>query len=291
VVVCKKRSTHIIGLLQLTLISLAVFPSEIRYNESGIFRDVTYVNIAPSEIHFVNGHARWYVPKTDEIVREVTISPYRSETSSGLPFVVDSSGQRVMLLLRNDEIVDLAMEVAGQPNVSGVGRFIFLGTRASAWSALNIYVPSANTVVSSYLREGDLHYGAANIAERLTVESPWVEGVPGHGIGEYIEFDLSSEAEPEVGTFNGIYVYNGFIDYDRPHLYRQNSRVRRFLVRDLTANEEWTVDLADTPNPQIIEMIGRERHRIQLVIDQVYPGTKYDDTCIAAILLRGYYPE
>lgn len=288
---CNCRLWRAVAFIQLSLLSCMLFSDEVRYNEGGVFRDVTYADIAPSEIRFVNGHARWYVPNTEEVLREVTISPYSIDTSSGLPFVINSSGQRVMLWLQNEEILDFAMQVADEPNASGIGRFVFLGIRDSVWSALKIHVPSANTVVSSYLQERDTQYGAANIAERLSVVDPWVEGVPGHGIGEYIEFDLGTEAEPEVGTFNGIYVYNGFIDYDRPHLYRQNSRVRRFLVRDLTANEQWTVELEDTPNPQIIEMTGRERHRIQLVIQDVYPGTKYEDTCVAAILLRGYYPE
>ncbi len=263
----------------------------IRYVEPGMFRDLTYLDVDNATIRFVNGHSGFYLPGKDSLVHEITLSPYRTDASSGLPFIVDQNDDRRILLLRNRELAHIVIETVAEPNGLPTARSVFSGVATNLYETLSGFsLHFTDVEVSSYLREGSIAYGVENL-RRNGLQEPWVEGVPGHGIGEFIEFDLSSEAELEVGTFNGIYVYNGFIDYDRPHLYHQNSRVQRFLVRDLTTNEEWTVELEDTPHPQIIEMEGREHHRIQLVIDEVYPGSRYDDTCVASIVLRGFYPD
>jgi hypothetical protein len=288
---CKTYVTLLLGILMASSVTGTESKEGIRYVEPGIFRDQTYLEVHDHAIRFVNGHSGFYVPGRDELVHEICLNPYKVESSSGLPFVVDeTAGQRV-LLLRNTELAHLVFETTAGPNGPRRITSVFSGISEDLYESLNGFSLYFTEVqVSSYLRQRNTTYGVENLTQN-GLQEPWVEGVEGHGIGEYIEFDLGSEAEPEVGRFNGLYVYNGFISYDRPHLYRQNSRVRRFLVQDLTEGDKWTVELEDTPHPQIIELTGREWHRIRLVIDDVYPGTKYEDTCIAAVSLRGYYPD
>jgi len=41
----------------------------------------------------------------------------------------------------------------------------------------------------------------------------------------------------------------------------------------------------DTPNPQHIDFKGHDGHTLKLIINDVYPGLKWEDTCINAIIL------
>ena len=74
--------------------------------------------------------------------------------------------------------------------------------------------------------------------------------------------------------------------YNKPYLYKQNSRPKKIR---LTAESLFSieVDLIDTPNFQTIIFPVRLKNEIlKLEILEVYPGTKYEDTCINAILFE-----
>lgn len=131
------------------------------------------------------------------------------------------------------------------------------------------------TKASSELKEGDKVYAVSNL---WTLESgkPWVEGVKGNGIGEYIE-----------NTINGktIYIFSGYVDVEKPYLYEQNSRPKRISVE--TPTQTLYYDLKDTPNPQKIEISEKDYindYNVRITILEVYPGTKYEDTCINSII-------
>ena len=131
------------------------------------------------------------------------------------------------------------------------------------------------TKASSELKEGDKVYAVSNL---WTLESgkPWVEGVKGNGIGEYIE-----------NTINGktIYIFSGYVDVEKPYLYEQNSRPKRISVE--TPTQTLYYDLKDTPNPQKIEISEKDYindYKVRITILEVYPGTKYEDTCINSII-------
>ena len=54
-----------------------------------------------------------------------------------------------------------------------------------------------------------------------------------------------------------------------------------------TKNQTIYLDLEDSPNPQKIfidEPDWKKPYNIKITILEVYPGTKYDDTCINAII-------
>ena len=109
--------------------------------------------------------------------------------------------------------------------------------------------------------------------------SPWVEGVNGYGIGESISFSVLKNSE--------LYISIGFLDYNRPWLYKQNSRPKK--IRIYINNNFFTeTELKDTPNFQKLNIQeGLMEQRINLVkieITEVYKGSKYDDTCINMII-------
>ncbi len=131
------------------------------------------------------------------------------------------------------------------------------------------------TNCSSYLTEKDKAYTVDNLSESV-MDTPWVEGVPGDGIGE--GFTL---------TFNGgsvdptLLLMNGYISFDKPYLYEQNNRIKKIKVKGLTSGREKILDVIDTPHPQTVDIsFITEMEDIRVEIAEVYKGTKYDDTCL-----------
>ena len=119
----------------------------------------------------------------------------------------------------------------------------------------------------------------------LTLNYPWVENDLEYGIGEYLEFDLAGFLGEKYLPATGFYVVNGFVSISNQTLYEKNSRIKTLKIIDLETNEEWIQELEDTPNPQFIDCAGHEGNKIQIVIEDVYFGTLWKDTCISGIIL------
>ncbi|MBP5176923.1 MAG: hypothetical protein ILP07_13590 [Treponema sp.] len=142
------------------------------------------------------------------------------------------------------------------------------------------YVPVKSVTASSTLEE---KYSASNLIDG-TYKS-WVEGEEGSGIGCKIEIEFERPYYFEEYTnYACIDIVNGFGDVK---YFNQNNRVKDMNL--------W---IDDDPTPVKITLY--DRHRAQTVvlskyigkrfvkkftfeILSVYPGTKYDDTCIAEI--------
>jgi hypothetical protein len=152
------------------------------------------------------------------------------------------------------------------------------GYRMGATRSEFIWDGPEEVISSSYLREGDTLYIAENIGRNEVIGCPWVEGINGNGISEYL---LLKRIDAKA-----MFISIGFVSYDKPYLYKQNSRPKKIM---LTAESIFSVkiDLDDTPNFQTIIFPERLKGEIlKLEILDVYPGTKYEDTCINAILLE-----
>jgi len=131
---------------------------------------------------------------------------------------------------------------------------------------------------SSALREGNIVYSVNNLNSRIGV--CWAEGVNGQGIGEKIIFSAKEDG-PYV-SFSELYISTGFVSYQKPYLYRENSRPKKIRVSFENENPR-IIELADTPNLQYIGIHWSNRYDkkdLWIEILEVYPGTKYTDTCI-----------
>lgn len=105
--------------------------------------------------------------------------------------------------------------------------------------------------------------------------TPWVEGVEGYGIGE--GFDIENRGFSN----NYILIMNGYISFDKPYLYLENSRIKKVKITGLHSGKNAILDVLDTPNPQTIDIsFLDEEEGFRFEIIDVYTGTKYDDTCI-----------
>lgn len=149
-----------------------------------------------------------------------------------------------------------------------------------------------NIKASSSLKDKHYNYLPENILEvydagyettRWVMNNiPWVEGKPGNGIGETIEFDLIPGT---VHEFKGnasfdLIILNGYVDPLKPYLFKENNRIKKAIIE--TEKEVKVVTFNDCVEFTSVHLNGKH---VKITIQEVYQGTKYQDTCISAISL------
>jgi hypothetical protein len=126
---------------------------------------------------------------------------------------------------------------------------------------------------SSTLNDRNNKYIVDNLI--LDNKESWAEGVDGPGINESITITFKSQA-----TINELYIKNGYGDYK--HFY-ENNRVKVMRYNVDGRGSGWIV-LQDKPGFQLITFDQPvNTSKITLTILDVYPGTKYNDTCLSKI--------
>ena len=159
----------------------------------------------------------------------------------------------------------------------------------------------ADITASSYLKDKRHEYKPENVKYTMYTGDcsmwgftenvvPWVEGKAGYGIGEWIEYDISELLKIDKNLINKnakLYILNGYVNPKLPYLYKENSRVKKatLIIDDTTEIE---IEFDDIVEFKCIEL-GRPFTKVKIVIDDVYKGTKYDDTCITAITVDWEY--
>jgi hypothetical protein len=133
---------------------------------------------------------------------------------------------------------------------------------------------------------GGNRYGVKQL-EDVDFKTCWAEGVAGPGIGESLEFRFKSESKAGAVPFSGFAIKNGYTKSD--DVWAKNGRVKEF---GLTVNgkELGTLTLLDTSKSQFVSLRGVQLSSgdvVRLTIKSVYPGSKYQDTCVSEILLMG----
>lgn len=106
---------------------------------------------------------------------------------------------------------------------------------------------------------------------------PWVEGVEGYGIGEYLEIEFKYASDE-------MQILNGFVDFSRMHLYKDNSRVKRILIESEEPAFSKEYELEDVVRYNVLTLPSKTT-KIRMTILDVYPGRKWQDTCISSILV------
>lgn len=208
------------------------------------------------------------------------IYEYKIEHFEGIPFFVISEKIPINLLSNNKEETNKIL--------------FLLGLRSNKYKVLFGYTkgysidgtPCTHTRFdelgatfydcSSFLREKKKDYTINNLSS-LAIETPWVEGVSGYGLGE--KFSVKRDDE------NYLLIINGFISFDKPYLYKQNGRVKKLKIIGKQTGTEIICEVLDTPHPQTIDISNIiEKEDIQVMLEDVYTGSKYEDTCIQYLL-------
>jgi hypothetical protein len=154
-------------------------------------------------------------------------------------------------------------------------------------------VPEVISVrTSSYLTEGTVKYDGQNFIPLSQKElKPWVANKGANGIGEWIELIIHKEEwQFAVSSF---FISNGYVNFNRPELYGNNSHVKKIQVICTEAGIDATYELEDTPNLQTIRLpkeINTETITVQFQILEVYPGSRWGDICINMIVPMGDLP-
>lgn len=128
---------------------------------------------------------------------------------------------------------------------------------------------------SLYEEKYDVEHGPAEAFDGR-VDTAWVEDQPGYGGGESIGLEFTEEC-----MVSGIFINAGYQKSEE--LYYKNNRPKEigvFIDGDLYNYEV----LQDTYGVQTISFDSPVKaSRIELSIETVYSGNKYDDTCISEI--------
>lgn len=158
-------------------------------------------------------------------------------------------------------------------------------------------IASSNLVkqyLSSYLYDGK-------------PETAWVEGVMGSGIDEWVKIKINanrgiSEVTSTPFSIREVGIISGYAKSEKT--WTENNRVKTllFIVHSPSLSHpikhEWTafrLNLKDENKLQyfklpedLVESNDNPMTKtVWIKIEEVYKGTKYDDTCISELVLRG----
>lgn len=103
--------------------------------------------------------------------------------------------------------------------------------------------------------------------------TPMVEGAAGNGTGLVLDIDFHIPSD-------NLVVLNGFVDTDRPHLYKMNARMKTVRVQGDGFDFEYTfkdyVHFAQIDFPKKVT-------KVQLTVTDVYDGEKWEDMAISGL--------
>ncbi|MDQ7798904.1 MAG: hypothetical protein RDU76_08200 [Candidatus Edwardsbacteria bacterium] len=134
--------------------------------------------------------------------------------------------------------------------------------------------------------EHDIFYDGTN-AHDFSYKTSWVEGKPGYGIGEYLEYSFKNDSP----RLTNIIIFNGIIKSHQTWKY--NTRVKLLEVF-VNGSLYAILHLQDTRAAQkfkLPEPLGRRKDGqdlvMKFVIKDIYKGEKYDDTAITELYFDG----
>jgi hypothetical protein len=116
------------------------------------------------------------------------------------------------------------------------------------------------------------------------LDTAWVEGVTGPGIDEWITLTFPGTIEVHSISLD--------VGYDRDEdIFFANNRVRKVSLV-FSTGEQIELELDDVRGMQTIPLVRAPGPNIEttfvtLIIRDIYPGTKYNDTCLAEIEIWG----
>jgi hypothetical protein len=102
----------------------------------------------------------------------------------------------------------------------------------------------------------------------------WCEGRAGDGIGETVVFRMDPRK-----TFTRVWIENGYSK--SPTIFARNGRPRLIEIRTSDGLVE-TVELADSADVAAVDLSREvEASWVSVTIRSIYPGSKYNDTCVS----------
>ena len=164
--------------------------------------------------------------------------------------------------------------------VAGIGgtSFELVSDETAALSGLEHLTGGTLSVSSQLTGKSGTVYGAAFLNDGDT-STPWEEGVEGNGIGEQITY------EPESGTkLQVIRIYPGNGRSDKA--FQENNRPKTITLE--IDGKKQTLNFDDAGHFYTFSSKKPvTAKQVKLIIDSVYPGSKWQDTCISEVEFYG----
>lgn len=137
---------------------------------------------------------------------------------------------------------------------------------------------------SSIVTQSGTHDNSADAAVDGNTDTSWQEGVDGDGLGEYIMLDLGRERQVQ-------YLKAWLGNWRSDDWYNRNNVPAQLCITFY--DEDWNCESCMISFPKEKRPFGIALSRpvsaqyVCIEIVDVYSGSKYDDTCIAEILVCG----
>ena len=215
------------------------------------------------------------------------------------------------------EVEGGAYDYKDDPNGSYYHFWGYVSGGNTSWDGM--YYEEEFGVSSVLSPQGNNSYGAENLQNNRNYGGDrsftWCEGVNGHGIGERVNMRIRTQgfySEDGIGLFE-VMIVNGYAKNQT--VWKNNSRVK--ILRLYVGDKHWCdLHLMDIMKPQIFrfpEHLLIEPHKVGKKIEipeefvqtewiksvpyqtdltfeiiEVYPGDKFEDTCITGIAINGY---
>ena len=162
-----------------------------------------------------------------------------------------------------------------------------------------------NVSATSELVEGKTTYFAKNLNDK-DYTTAWVEAANDFGSGEKIHFELNQNINKDQWfgiSITHLYLLNGFRKTEKT--YYENNRIKklRLWINGKDGEKSYDITLPDRPYKAINDYniayeadllndyidLGRRQAfynvtSFDIEILEVYPGTKYNDTCISEVI-------
>lgn len=152
----------------------------------------------------------------------------------------------------------------------------FYVARGEQWMVAHAnYAVEASSTLEA---DGEISYEAENIKNQ-SGKRAWSEGVEGDGVGEWLELvPRVPKVLAGIGILPGYAVSEG--------LFRANGRPRKLKI---TLNGSYVFEamipdeLAEVYVP--VEGFKEPVHKIRLEVQEVWEGSRYEDTCVSGVRL------
>jgi hypothetical protein len=285
------------SLLFLSIILFAIHISAQEY----IYVDETLENIFPFRFYFENNNG--YLEIFSDSYNAHLINPSKIFALPGEPelhyykargqyesrkykdfLIITFDGREYLFLESKDEQIALLIPLL-EDKISPGGKYsggrwlTFWGINKRLFNSgifiIALRIADYSSALSESINNETITYNKFAGPFVVDRKSGWVENADGYGIGEYVIVDPAYAGR-------GIVFLNGFIAPWDPELYYSNSRVKRIKVE--YNNIEETIEIEDTPTPQLITFRQDPNTAIKITILDIYPGSLYTDTAISNIL-------
>ncbi len=140
----------------------------------------------------------------------------------------------------------------------------------------NLMAAKIKTSSSSVL-ENRARYSHKNVVDG-DIYTAWAEGAEGNGKGEWIKLEFERERKlHHLGIIPGYFKYNDNVG----EVWFKNNRIKEatLIFSDSSTKK---IDLVDMKQMQFVTIDKKTRY-VKLRIDDVYPGSKWEDACISEI--------